>query len=415
MGVNKRAQIETMTPETAKLGKTQGETVFVSIQCDTSAMGKTVRGTIVTLLQRYWWISPSVILNCHLAMQGAWPWAFFGTLISSVIFAAFMGVRLENALAARRFGLMFAFAPLFLIAVIFNFIMALGSVSISRDSFAGKRAIQIQSQDILRDRNASLGKALASLRSVTNGQVAGVIQAELAQLQASNIYARTKGCAPTEVTLSESEVYCGKVAKVMAKLAAAKKSDDLMKEQKRIWADLTAVEDAPSAADPQASTLAILIGAGTNIDKNTEKITKAGISGLFALIAEIMAAFGPMVSSFKFDKEKRQEDPKLANNLAMGKPQRRKRRNKSHNSEASLADVKIWFQSRIEARSGAEIASGTLYQDFKTWCYATNLAPLNITRFGNFLTNDLKLRKIRNSHVKYLDVALKPALRVVSS
>jgi hypothetical protein len=84
--------------------------------------------------------------------------------------------------------------------------------------------------------------------------------------------------------------------------------------------------------------------------------------------------------------------------------------------EASPDSVRQWFKERIVGRVGRSTKSQDAIADYEAWCEAMNVKPVNPTRFGLVLKNELGVEKEgKSGRVKYLNIGLRPAaLRVVA-
>lgn len=388
---------------------------------------------VMTVFHRYWWVIPSVTLNCHFMVQGDQPWPMFLVTVSAVIFGAITAVKAVDSFRSKRYLICCVAWLLFGVTLTFNMIVSIGAVAVSRDSFTGRRSVTIQSQEILQNRNAQLSTEVGRLKAVTLGDSPDMVRSVIAKLQADPAFARSKNCA--KATWPDSQTLCGRIATESGRLAAAAKADGLEAEQKRIWAEMTALEGKPSSADPQISTLALLIGMGTEMTQSSEKLMAAGLTAFVAIMAELMAAFGPIFSSITAPAKTRAEriaaptsialpmdvePPALINaqqeapapEIGTSEKTENRRGLALSRQSADAKQVANWLTGRIAVRKGETILASVLYADFEVWCQGHGETPLNPTRFGNAVKERLKKKK-SGGHVRYQNISFKVQQRTL--
>jgi hypothetical protein len=142
----------------------------------------------------------SVNLTAHL-IKGE-PWHAGAIYFVSVVVASVSGLVLIEAIKQRAHFLTFIGAVILTLAISFNLINALGSSRISRASVSEPREALRASLERLEEEASTLLKSLKHLPSEDALTPAGVVEAELAALEAEPIFARSKHC--TDVTLPDS-------------------------------------------------------------------------------------------------------------------------------------------------------------------------------------------------------------------
>jgi hypothetical protein len=92
--------------------------------------------------------------------------------------------------------------------------------------------------------------------------------------------------------------------------------------------------------------------------------------------------------------------------------ERKARRRKA----ASRDSVKAWHKECTVSRPGRFTWSSAATEDYERYCENKNLTPVNPKTFGLALAEECEVEKVRSSgRVKYLNIGLRPALRVVSA
>jgi len=94
------------------------------------------------------------------------------------------------------------------------------------------------------------------------------------------------------------------------------------------------------------------------------------------------------------------------------KQQGRKARTKQKPHKDS---VKLWVKERIIDRPGRDTPSDVARSDYEAFCWDRNLAPVPPQTFGTTLAKECGIEKVKSGgKTKYLNIGLRPALRVVS-
>jgi hypothetical protein len=300
-----------------------------------------------------------------------------------------------------------------------------------------------------------VSQEVSQLKRITLGDTPGMIEAAVAKLQANPVYARSAQCA--KVTLGDSGDLCRQIANETSRLEAARKVDRLEAERGNIWQKLTAMETAPSSADPQVKTLRTWAGmVSATVGDWADIYISAGLVGYAALAAELAGAFGPMIVLIVIDLAISRRRPDGGANLHIqipsiegitaapvegasidvaalpvakprkllpapkAKPKRRVISDMTPivaRRDATAEDVAAWAKDRLTPRAGSSVKAGVLQQDFAHWASERGiLLPNNWpNRFGAIMA-DLGYEKLRARYVEYQHLALKGAsLSVVTA
>jgi hypothetical protein len=356
----------------------------------------------------------SVNLTAHL-IKGE-PWHAGAIYFVSVVVASVSGLVLIEAIKQRAHFLTFIGAVILTLAISFNLINALGSSRISRASVSEPREALRASLERLEEEASTLLKSLKHLPSEGALTPAGVVEAELAALEAEPIFARSKHCS--DVTLPDSSALCRSRAATQARLARAQERDRLQARLAVINAELNTLGARPATIDPKVDAMSAVLAQLIPITPAARAFIGLSVDLHLAVFVELLAAFGPSLfrALFVFMIPAHGALPGQPSGELRLRGRAGRARNKAKPiGEADLpACVRTFISQRVIERADASIGATALHEAYKATCMP-GAKPLGLPAFGQLMTR-LYPKEPRGGRVFYTGITLAaglPKLEVV--
>jgi hypothetical protein len=144
---------------------------------------------------------------------------------------------------------------LFVCATLYSLNSAVGSVSTNRTDMAGIREAKATNYDAVKQQ---LDRAQKELSWLDQGyRASAAVEADLAGLRQSNLWARTAGC--NNATVEESRTFCQRYTAFQAELGTSRRAEDLDAKVTALGRQLAGMGGAV-IADPHAAMLNRLTG-----------------------------------------------------------------------------------------------------------------------------------------------------------
>jgi hypothetical protein len=380
-----------------------------------SPAGATIAATITrvaTLAVAALPLAPAVLINLDQA-HGKGP-ALTAAAIGFVVAAA---VAVEMA---RKVHGVAARALWCLVAILFlslNIRNAIGNSAAHSDDARDVRLSQKQQSSRSSQLLSQLSQRRAAQAKVAGEDTPESIEAEIqaAKVEGSRKWNMSGGCDVAHMAGSSTRTFCEGIAKLQAKVAAAKKRDELDKEIAPLNANTGGDTVVPSSADPQAESLATFISAwGIKVGEDGKKIIASSQDWGIGIGVEVMAALLPsaiIAMLSEGDKPASIPEPKK-----VSRP-KRKEPDAESTSESGDAEIDAFYARRLEPVQGEFISSRALYTVWLAYCEEHGIEPGSQKAFSRRIQNRVGYER-NNGRPRYCHIRLrevsKPQFRVVS-
>jgi len=308
---------------------------------------------------------------------------------------------------------------------ILNYTMAVGAVGKTRDDESQSKAAIIQKANSLRQ---SLSEAEASRRSLppfrwtTQEMVQTASQAVSLALSAKEQECKILGdiCRARVIQLANRQ---GELADVSGNRAATERAEQIDSSIKSLRGAVNDLGPVPETVDPQATRIALVLGALLNLGPNAADKVATGLIHFLAICAEAFALGMPRIivtalakpTRVPFFLEKKNE-PTPSPQTPPPIPASSKPRAKSPlPSKAPEAPIIQWKESFL-IRSAGKLRTWDAYTSYRSWANLSNLTPSPFPFFEEELQK-LGVRKENDPNSQrdyYLDVVIKQPLKAVS-
>ena len=234
--------------------------------------------------------APAVGINIEHGLASGRSPAVIGAAVACVIGAAICGLCLEKrgSIWVRMLAL-----ALLVVFVLINFANAVGLLAGGRDHARNDAATMQTTRESLAGDARAMRGAMDRLTGELGASTSAGLKGDIAAREFDALYARSKRCA--DATVTESRALCAGLERARAMLMAVEQRDKLAGELAALNAQLRATPVRESV-DPQAEAIASALAlGGITVDLRG---TGFGLSLLFALGVELLAAFGPLLCAY---------------------------------------------------------------------------------------------------------------------
>jgi hypothetical protein len=234
-------------------------------------------------------IIPAVRVNLDAAAGQGEAWTIFA--IGSVMAGA---VFIELCLEGRGFVKTALFAMLATFFVSLNVLNAIGNAASHSDVARDVASSRLSQKQRLEDRRNELSQGRRDQVAIAGNTTPDSIDAEIRAAKSTNakLWNASFSCDPAWITRDQTKEFCGGLAKLEAKKAAAIKRDEIERQLAKL--DAQDVEAPPSAVDSYVANMGRFIGLlGYSVDDKAKELIAASRDWLKGIGVELLAAFGP--------------------------------------------------------------------------------------------------------------------------
>jgi hypothetical protein len=365
---------------------------------------------------------PAIRVNLDSAASQRTAWTVFA--VSSVIFAA---VCIGNAFEVRGVAKKALFALLGAFFLALNVLNALGNAAGHSEDRREHASSQIQRSQRLSDARTRSSQAREDQIKVAGTATPESIEGEIQAAKAKDAkrWNATEGCKVEKITAGPTRDFCADIAKLEAKLSAAKKRDEL--DAKIAELDRTDTGAAPESTDPFAANIAHMIALlGYQVDDGGKTLIASIRDWGKALGVELMAGFGPaglllMLARIGSHSKQAPEPRKLAVKRQKEASGKEEDAPKMVTVIPSNADAEIdgFIAACLEFVQGEFIAASPLFKAWGDYCPGHGIIIGSAKGFSNRIKrrvqHDPNSGRPRYAGVRLKDRAAGPRLRVVSA
>ena len=281
---------------------------------------------------------------------------------------------------------------------------------VARSNFAGVEAARETGGTALAEARAAVDRARGDLEPVADAPPEDIARQQVP----ANIWARTDGC--TDVTIPESQTACAPWLNAKARAKAETDLAEALERLSRIDVGAAPASDDGGPALVLASSVGAL--AGVTIHSFYQLM-----GWLMMLVTEIGAAVGPLVAALaaRGQASTRVNGARIwaqthASALADSPPPSCAVGG-AHTGQGyetwQLQDARAWRAERIEDAPGAKpLKYPAMYRDYEMWAMATGREIIPRNWFGQLLTHELGMSKVKSGGVFYLNVRLRAGAAV---
>lgn len=382
----------------------------------------TIAATIATATICVLPIIPAVRVNLDAAAGQGEAWTIFA--IGSVIAGA---VFIELCLEGRGFVKTALFAALATFFVSLNVLNAIGNAASHSDVARDVASSRLSQKQRLEDRRNELSQGRKEQVAIAGNTTPDSIEAEIRAAKAANskLWNASFSCDPAWITRDATREFCGGLAKLEAKRAAAVKRDEIDRQ----LADLDAkdVEAPPAAVESYVANMGRFIGLlGYSVDDKAKELIAASRDWLKGVGVELLAAFGPAALLALLS---RPSAPPIAS--PQPQPQRKPEKAVKAKVAATVAEtpenlpagnvaivatsqsggdpeIDAFHARRLETVQGEFITAAALFKAWQADCAAQGIEPGSQKAFSQRIQR--RVGYDRNSgRPRYCHVRLKPA------
>ena len=234
-------------------------------------------------------IIPAVKVNLDAAAGQGEAWTIFA--IGSVMAGA---VFIELCLEGCGFVRTALFAMLATFFVSLNVLNAIGNAASHSDVARDVASSRLSQKQRLEDRRNELSQGRRDQVAIAGNTTPDSIDAEIRAAKSTNakLWNASFSCDPAWITRDQTKEFCGGLAKLEAKKAAAIKRDEIERQLAKL--DAQDVEAPPSAVDSYVANMGRFIGLlGYSVDDKAKELIAASRDWLKGIGVELLAAFGP--------------------------------------------------------------------------------------------------------------------------
>lgn len=326
--------------------------------------------------------------------------------IFAVALAAFALIGADKAWNNRNIGAFFLMLFMFVGLFTFNIFNAIGLSSATRDSVTAPRQTAMETVTRLKTQLSSLSSQRQEFAKVAGNDTPEMINAEIReyQLQNQRIWIRTNHCGTgkRDITRADSARFCGNLAKMKAKLAAAIKVSEIDADIKSVQKGLGSIAVHNTESDPFVAGVTSVANVFVNLGETGEKKVSVAYDLSFGMAAEIISNFGPWALVYF-----------LWPVAAPGTRRKLKAAKQKVEAVDIGGQIEQFMDHAVMTKHGSNIQAGVLYRSYKNWCDKEGIEVANQTAFGKKLTElGFEKNKIR-SNVFYLNIQIKEVLKAV--
>ncbi len=234
-------------------------------------------------------IIPAVRVNLDGAAGQGEAWTIFA--IGSVMAGA---VFIELCLEGRGLARSALFALLAVFFVSLNVLNAIGNAASHSDVARDVASSQIEKKGRIVARRLELSQGRKEQANVAGAATPESVEADIRAAKAANsrLWSASFECDPRWITKDATREFCGNVAKLEAKKAAAVRRDEIDRQLAEL--DAKDVEAPPAAVDSYVANIGRFLSLlGYSIDAEAKELIAASRDWLKGIGVELLAAFGP--------------------------------------------------------------------------------------------------------------------------
>jgi hypothetical protein len=235
---------------------------------------------------------PAIRINLDAAAGQGAAWTSFA--IASIAFSAICIEITISSAESRHYLRIALYGTLGALFLGLNVANAIGNAASHSEGSRDDRSSQIARKQRLETILAASSQARRAQFAVAGDATPEGIEGEIQAAKAVDAkrWNATEGCDVSKISAGPTRAFCEAIAKLQAKLAAAKKRDELDAK----IADLNKKDGgaAPSSLDPFSDNIARAIGLiGYAVDADGKVLITTARDWSKAIGVELMAAFGP--------------------------------------------------------------------------------------------------------------------------
>lgn len=253
---------------------------------------------------------PAVLVNLESAAGASYAWV--ACAVATVIMSAVFVEVSKLAWMDRRWFMGWMFFLAGFACLVGNLNNALVNASATSDHRSDHRAKIIADAEKARSQRSQWSQSRIEQSRIAGEIAADVIEADIQAKIASDSrrWQATSQCDPLQVTVDQSREFCGEVAALRAKKAAAEKRDELDKK----IADLdrrTSGTEVVTSVDPYADNVAAFMGLfGIVLTDEQKSILGASRDWLKTILLELLATLGPSAVLYPFQRGAHRREPR---------------------------------------------------------------------------------------------------------
>jgi len=352
-------------------------------------------------------------------------WAAVGIL--TVVLGA---ICIHNALHEQGVAKKLLFAALALIFLAINFSNALANLSLHSETSRDTKRTAQETVATLKRQVSQVSQARTEQAAIAGNATPDAIEAETQAAKATdaNRWNSTEHCNPERITAGPSRTFCANLAQLAAKLAAARKRDELDTKLAQLDGELKKTP-APESVDSFADTVAeMLTLAGYEVDAKVKKLISVLRDWARAGGLELIGEFGPsiLLSLFAYLRQGRPEQvQKPAKSRAAAAPAKGvpaipalPENTSEPNSASDDAEIDAFLATCVEFVAGSYVNATPLFACWQTWCEQHSIDPGTQMAFSKRIKRRIT-REANSGRPRYAGIALRtvdtPRLRVVSA
>ena len=175
-----------------------------------------------------------------------------------------------------------------------NVLNAIGNAASHSDVARDVASSRLSQKQRLEDRRNELSQGRRDQVAIAGNTTPDSIDAEIRAAKSTNakLWNASFSCDPAWITRDQTKEFCGGLAKLEAKKAAAIKRDEIERQLAKL--DAQDVEAPPSAVDSYVANMGRFIGLlGYSVDDKAKELIAASRDWLKGIGVELLAAFGP--------------------------------------------------------------------------------------------------------------------------
>ncbi|MGA7325451.1 MAG: hypothetical protein WBX25_13415 [Rhodomicrobium sp.] len=330
---------------------------------------------------------PAVRINVDAAAGQGPAWLTFS--IGSIAFSAICIEITISSAEGRHFLRAMLYGTLGVLFLALNISNAIGNAAAHSEGSREDRSSQIERKQRLEKTLATWSQARKAQFDLAGDATPKSIESEIQAAKAVDAkrWNATGGCDVARITAGPTRVFCEGIAKLEAKLAAARKRDELDAKIANLDKDRAA---APTSLDPFADNIARAIGMlGYAVDADGKVLIATARDWAKAAGVELLAAFGPAALLLMLLGAKRKHE---ISTVAAEKPARARRPTSANGveNEASKpapavivalpgdtdedSEMLGFITRKLERCEGAEMKATPLFNLWREDCSETGAA-----------------------------------------
>jgi hypothetical protein len=364
--------------------------------CRKMTVIRTIIGSMLALALAALSIACCYLFGSHLApgLEGQ----FYGVLGAVADgLKAILPLSIAAAFAVRaRFRALIG-ALLFACFSTWSFVSEIGLYSLSRDSVTASSAGTKEAYEQLKAERSKIATRLAALGTVGPS---ATVSASISAAHQNRLWQVSSEC---KEAVGVARAFCADLDRLTGERASAIEAEKLLAQDHDIAVKMGAynLADVLKSADAQSEALARFTGFSPASIRDALAVMIAALVELgsgFGLYA--VASSGTATPGRGDGKDRRDERP------ASGQRQQRS------NGKRKTCPVKAFLAAACTKQTGAEVASGILFNAYLDWSKGQGEAALSSTGFGRRMSELKHVRNKRGGVARYQGLTLREGARL---